>query len=1027
MGWGASGWQWFAQGWAAWMMGIAWQVAVLAGIVWAASKLLPKTSAAFRYGLWLLVFVKLVVPPSLAVPWSVANLFSYAYVSAGMPIAPPWPAPVPRLPRASAPVHPGAPLAARIPETAASFPEDVVALPENSFSSSPPIPESARDAVDTAPFHRVARLALIVWAAVGLSMMIMMAVQFRRYSRRVMENSVPLQGPLLAIAQAQAERLGLRRHFEIRSTPQLRVPAVLLLRCPVVLVPDGLIEALTHEQIKDLLCHELAHVKRRDIELGWVASLLLCIYWFHPAVWLANLNLRREREMACDDKVLYITRQEGRTYAATILRVAEAFDGGVPAGAGLLGLLEIADNLLQRIRSVSDLGRPRRVTKRAVALLLLLSALLLPMGIWTTASAADAAESINAEIERSYAPASAEVKDFVRWTAEHFGPQGLWLPEDAFAKLSAEERAAKLKGLREALEGADALNAYSAIAEAGALRAPELLPGLVKVAWHMQEGGQDNRSKWMAVVALGRIGDKRAVPVLVPLLDHYNKNVRLWAQASLVRLSGQSFGADKAAWTKWANAAGPDSAIAPAVLEWASRQSEERMKNNTAQESPKSAEGGAAIEQEIQEHYLKADADVQEYIRWTASTFGRGGTLWKAANTFDRLSPEEREKKVLYTEEVLKSDYGRHLCTALADAGALKDKRLLPGVIKAAAYHRDDSDYDCRAKWMAVAALGRLDDESGVPVLVPLVDHGNQNTRMWARASLVRLTGQNFGVDKQAWAKWWNDGGKQPPIDVTQLKPWTPPGDSQAASPGTLQLSESVPEGAKGPQNGYLRFDGTDDLIHFPSMPALDLNNDFSVSAWANVAPECGESPLYIRGDQQRAHDPCQLLVNDNRMNFLMFGGSGGEEGKVITGSPLESGWHLWTGVCDGKARKLLLYKDGKLAAEAAAPPSVQYPTSGMYNEIGSIDSGAWGGWGFYKGAIDQVSVWRVARTAGDIQAEFKNGLRGDEEGLVALWNFDEEGQEVLDASASKCNTTLGRTAGVDPSDPARSRLNPGK
>lgn len=200
--------------------------------------------------------------------------------------------------------------------------------------------------------------------------------------------------------------------------------------------------------------------------------------------------------------------------------------------------------------------------------------------------------------------------------------------------------------------------------------------------------------------------------------------------------------------------------------------------------TPREPESGDAVlseaEKEIQAHYTKADPEVQEYIRWTVRTFTRGG-LWQPANAYETLSAEDREKKILYLVEVLNSEYGRHLCQALAESGALQDKRLLPGLIKAAAYHRDDSDYDCRPKWMAVSALGRQDDESAVPVLIPLVDHGNQNTRIWARASLARLTGQYFGEDKQAWGKWWNEAGKQPPIDLTQLKPWVSPVPEQAA------------------------------------------------------------------------------------------------------------------------------------------------------------------------------------------------------------------------------------------------------
>ena len=125
------------------------------------------------------------------------------------------------------------------------------------------------------------------------------------------------------------------------------------------------------------------------------------------------------------------------------------------------------------------------------------------------------------------------------------------------------------------------------------------------------------------------------------------------------------------------------------------------------------------------------------------------------------------------------SEYGRHLCQGLAKAGALKDERLVPGLMKVAGYHREKGDYDCRPKWMAVAALARQESDAAVPLLISLVDHGNQNTRKWARAALSRKTGQDFQEKKQAWAKWWEEQGHKP-VDEKLLQPWTPPtGDTE--------------------------------------------------------------------------------------------------------------------------------------------------------------------------------------------------------------------------------------------------------
>jgi len=181
---------------------------------------------------------------------------------------------------------------------------------------------------------------------------------------------------------------------------------------------------------------------------------------------------------------------------------------------------------------------------------------------------------------------------------------------------------------------------------------------------------------------------------------------------------------------------------------------------------------------EVAEHYAKAHPEIQEFVLLTARTFGPR-ELWLNEDAFAALTKSAREKKVRYLTELLKdAEYGRHLCSALAEAGALKDPRLVPGLMKIAAFHQDDRDYDCRPKWMAVAALSRQESDDAVPLLISLVDHGNQNTRYWARAALARKMGQDFRQDKLAWAGWWESSGHAT-IAEKFLKPWAPPQTNQ--------------------------------------------------------------------------------------------------------------------------------------------------------------------------------------------------------------------------------------------------------
>lgn len=58
------------------------------------------------------------------------------------------------------------------------------------------------------------------------------------------------------------------------------------------------------EQMRYVLAHEQAHIKRRDHWWKFWGYLLLAVYWFNPLVWAAYVLLCRDIEIACDEKVI---------------------------------------------------------------------------------------------------------------------------------------------------------------------------------------------------------------------------------------------------------------------------------------------------------------------------------------------------------------------------------------------------------------------------------------------------------------------------------------------------------------------------------------------------------------------------------------------------------------------------------------------------------------------------------------------------------------------------------------------------
>ncbi|MBS1855087.1 MAG: TIGR03435 family protein [Acidobacteria bacterium] len=117
-------------------------------------------------------------------------------------------------------------------------------------------------------------------------------------------------------------------------------PCVFGIFDPVLLVPDGITEHLTHEQLETIFLHEICHVRRRDNLAAAVHMTMETLFWFYPLAYWIGRRLLNERESACDEEVLRIIPKP-EAYARGILavcrlgvRVAPVCAAGV-AGSGL--------------------------------------------------------------------------------------------------------------------------------------------------------------------------------------------------------------------------------------------------------------------------------------------------------------------------------------------------------------------------------------------------------------------------------------------------------------------------------------------------------------------------------------------------------------------------------------------------------------------------------------------------------------------------------------------------------------------
>ncbi|HET9267089.1 MAG TPA: M56 family metallopeptidase [Vicinamibacterales bacterium] len=129
-------------------------------------------------------------------------------------------------------------------------------------------------------------------------------------------------------------------------------PGVIGLWRQAILLPKGLDESLTRDQLQSVLLHEWHHARRRDNLTAAMHMAVEAAFWFHPVVWWIGRRLIDERERACDRGVL--DQSAAADYAEAILNVCKWYrPAPVPCVAGVTGA-----DLRARIESVLRGRRP---------------------------------------------------------------------------------------------------------------------------------------------------------------------------------------------------------------------------------------------------------------------------------------------------------------------------------------------------------------------------------------------------------------------------------------------------------------------------------------------------------------------------------------------------------------------------------------------------------------------------------------------------------------------------------------------
>jgi beta-lactamase regulating signal transducer with metallopeptidase domain len=127
-------------------------------------------------------------------------------------------------------------------------------------------------------------------------------------------------------------------------------PSVIGFFSPRILIPHEMFERLTASELEQIVLHEMGHLQRGDDWINLLQKISLVLVPLNPVLLWIERRLCFERELACDDAVLRLTRAP-KAYATCLTNLAEQRLGR-RAAALSLGAWERRSELAGRVHSI---------------------------------------------------------------------------------------------------------------------------------------------------------------------------------------------------------------------------------------------------------------------------------------------------------------------------------------------------------------------------------------------------------------------------------------------------------------------------------------------------------------------------------------------------------------------------------------------------------------------------------------------------------------------------------------------------
>jgi uncharacterized protein (TIGR03435 family) len=159
-------------------------------------------------------------------------------------------------------------------------------------------------ATSAAPAHDLSMIPgwiACLWLIGVATLSIFTAAGWLRIQQLRKRGTEPASPDSLEALQSLQSRLRMTKPVRLCTSAIAQVPTVIGWLRPCILIPITALTGLDEPQLRAILAHELAHIRRHDYLVNLLQNAIETLLFYHPAVWWVSRQIRQEREHCCDD------------------------------------------------------------------------------------------------------------------------------------------------------------------------------------------------------------------------------------------------------------------------------------------------------------------------------------------------------------------------------------------------------------------------------------------------------------------------------------------------------------------------------------------------------------------------------------------------------------------------------------------------------------------------------------------------------------------------------------------------------